>query len=51
MKKIPSFFKLLKQKINKYDKFVQNPFEDLHYPITIIWISEEENNTQENKNN
>ena len=42
MKRIPSFFKLLKQKINKYDKFVENPFKTLHNPVTIIWVSEEE---------
>ena len=39
--KIPAFFKLLNQKINKYEKAVSNPFGIVHTSVTLIWIENE----------
>ena len=36
---LSSFFRLVKKKINKYDKYTKNPFgNSLPIPITIVWI-------------
>lgn len=40
--KISSFFKILKRKINKYDKIASNPFLNNKHVI-IIWVEENEN--------
>lgn len=37
--KISSFFKILNRKINKYDKFAQNPFT-IPQPVVIVWVEE-----------
>ena len=39
--KAVNFFKLLNQKINKYDKLASNPFESKPIKITLIWVEEE----------
>lgn len=39
--KIPAFFKLLNQKIKKYEKAASNPFSTVHTPVTLIWIEDE----------
>ncbi|MBQ7125577.1 hypothetical protein IJO12_00660 [bacterium] len=39
--KISSFFKILKRKIDKYDRITSNPFlENRH--VIIIWVEEDE---------
>ena len=38
--KIPAFFRLLNQKINKYEKAAANPFKIVHTPVTIIWVED-----------
>ena len=40
MKKISSFFKILNNKINKYDKLATNPFTKPQR-IVIVWIEDE----------
>ena len=35
-----SFFKLLNNKIRKYDKAASNPFKSAQVPITLIWIED-----------
>jgi len=38
---ISNFFRLVKRKINNYDKYTHNPFKNSHpAPITIVWIEE-----------
>lgn len=45
-----SFFKLLKRKINKYDKAAANPFEPVPVNITLVWIEDKpEYKTQKNQ--
>lgn len=40
--KLSGFFKLVKRKINKYDKYAQNPFVNSKpLPITIIWVEDD----------
>lgn len=46
--KVKSFFKLVNQKIKKYDKAASNPFEAIPLKITLVWVEEDKNN---NKNN
>lgn len=48
--RVKSFFKLVNQKINKYDKAASNPFEPLPLKITLVWI-EEDKQKDNNKNN
>jgi hypothetical protein len=36
---IPTFFKVLNNKIKKYDKIASNPFE-IPQSITIVWVDE-----------
>lgn len=48
--KVKSFFKLLNRKINKYDKAVSNPFEATPLTITLIWVEENNNEKDNNKN-
>jgi len=38
--KIHSFFKILKNKIEKYDKVARNPFTEKQ-PVVLIWINSE----------
>ena len=45
--KIQSFFKLLKNKIEKYDNCISNPFASPQ-PITLIWVENETNNSNYN---
>lgn len=40
---IPTFFRFLNSKIEKYDKLANNPFLSPK-PFIIIWIEEVENN-------
>ena len=39
--KISSFFKILKRKINKYDKITSNPFLN-NKQVIIIWVEDNE---------
>lgn len=38
--KLASFFKLVKMKVNKYDKYSSNPFGSKPISITLIWIDD-----------
>ena len=40
--KISSFFKILNEKINKYDKIATNPFTQKER-IIVVWIEDDEN--------
>ncbi len=40
--KIPTFFRFLNKKIEKYDRLATNPFITPK-PVTLIWVSEEDN--------
>lgn len=40
---LSGFFRLVKRKINKYDKYTQNPFSNPKpIPITIVWVEKDE---------
>lgn len=49
---IPSFFRFLNRKIEKYDKMASNPFE-IPQKIVLIWIEDciDEQNYNENNYN
>ncbi len=42
--KVKSFFKLLNNKIKKYDKAATNPFESIPLSITLVWVEEDKKN-------
>ena len=42
--KVKSFFKLVNQKIKKYDKAASNPFEAIPLKITLVWVEEDKMN-------
>jgi hypothetical protein len=43
---LSAFFRLVKRKINKYDKYAKNPFKSSNpVPITIVWIDDSEHKT------
>lgn len=48
--KVKSFFKLVNQKINKYDKAASNPFEAIPLKITLVWVEEDKENKECNNN-
>ena len=37
-----NFINILKEKINKYDKFSSNPFGSMPLSITLVWIEDEQ---------
>ena len=39
--KAKSFFKLLNNKIKKYDKAASNPFETVPLSITLVWVEDD----------
>ncbi len=48
--KVKSFFKLVNQKINKYDKAASNPFEAIPLKITLVWVEEDKDKENCKKN-
>ena len=46
--KIPAFFKILKNKINKYDKMASNPFTRPQ-KIVVVWIEDFSEDTDAEK--
>ena len=38
--RLASFFKLVKMKVNKYNKYAENPFRAKPASITLIWIDD-----------
>lgn len=48
--KVKSFFKLVNQKINKYDKAASNPFEAIPLKITLVWVEEDKDKENSKKN-
>ena len=45
--KLSGFFKLVKRKINKYDRYAENPFINPNpTPITIVWVENGEHNNR-----
>ena len=38
--KLKSFFKLVNQKVKKFDKVTTNPFASTPVSITLVWVEE-----------
>lgn len=47
--KVLTYFKLLKRKIDKYDRLASNPFTRTREEVTIIWVEDFEKKS-DNKN-